>query len=916
MQYHPKLKSRLLTGAIVSGVLMAAAGLQPVLADDAMAEDQQDASSAVTDDAGSAGILEEVKVTGFRSSLERSVSLKRDAVNARDSIVAEDMGKMPDLNLAEAIQRVPGVAIAREGGEGRTISLRGLGTQFTRVTLNGMEVPSSVGGLDSSGGVNRGRTFDFNVFSAELFNRIDINKSPTASIEEGGIAGTVELYTARPLDFDGFHSTVNAQLGYNDLSEKTDPRLAASIGSVNGDETFGWLFTAAYTERTVYQDGFGTVRWARPDRDFADNNILDGVDLRDIWFPRLPRQDSFRHKQDRLGLSGALQFRPTDDLEFGVNWVHSKFNADIDSYNSFAEFRRSGPWGYPAITPNWVTLDRNGDYAVAGNFDGVGLRTESRQTKDTTKFNQYTGDFKYTINDSWTATGMIGRAESKYLGDYFRVNIETPDATNFTYDFTGDSNVALIDYNIDVTDPNNFFIMTNDRIRQYGVDRTNDTYRLDFEWVPDDRNTLRVGGIYNDREVDSTQAECSTCTDQTDIVGLGKVLKYSDIGGYGSDTELDFWVLDFPKAIAAYGVGGYEVGYGRGVATWTVTEKTKGVYLDYDFETELAGKPFRANVGVRYVDTDLKAVGYANATTPIVEKNDYSNWLPSLNIAWNATDELVLRAGLSRTMTRAGLSSLAPSKSYSDVNFTVSGGNSQLDPLKADALDLAAEWYFSEDSVVAVAFFHKDVKSFISSPSTEEPLRQVDYANVAAVYPDQPELLDPSLIWTYSSPTNTDGTKLRGWEFAYQQAFTELPGFWGNFGFLGNYSYVKATTEVIRSGQPVKVPLEGMSKHSWNATLYYETDVWGARVAVNNRDDYITDNTGSNGNIAHGTTGPTHVDLSAFWHINDRFTLTFEGINMTDEAERLFTTGDGTLDLVREYNKTGRQYYLGVRVRF
>ncbi|MFC1776048.1 TonB-dependent receptor, partial [Pseudomonadota bacterium] len=345
-------------------------------------------------------------------------------------------------------------------------------------------------------------------------------------------------------------------------------------------------------------------------------------------------------------------------------------------------------------------------------------------------------------------------------------------------------------------------------------------------------------------------------------------------------------------------------------------EKTMGAYVDYDWDAELAGRPFRTNIGVRFVQTDLKAVGYLNASTPIVEKNDYDNWLPSLNVAWDATDDLVLRGSLSRTMTRAGLSSLAPSKAYGDVNFTVSGGNSQLDPLEADSIDLAAEWYFAEDSVLAFAWFHKDIKSFISSPSTEEPLRPVDRINVANIYPTQPELLDPSLIWTYSSPTNTDGTKLQGFELAYQQAFTSLPGFWGNFGFLGNYSYVDAETEVIRSGQSVTVPLEGMSQHSWNATLYYETDVWGARVAVNNRDDYITDNTGSNGNVAHGTTGPTHVDLSAFWHINDRFTLTFEGINLTDESERLFTTGDGTLDLVREYNNTGRQYYLGVRVRF
>ena len=512
---------------------------------------------------------------------------------------------------------------------------------------------------------------------------------------------------------------------------------------------------------------------------------------------------------------------------------------------------------------------------------------------------------------------MIGRAESKFVEDYFRVNIEAFEGTNFSYDFSGDPNVGAIAYDIDITDPANYWIMGNERIRQYGVDRTNDTARLDFEWLVDESNTLRFGGIYNDREVDSKQSECSSCTDQTDVAGLGKLFTYSDIGGYGSGgTELDFWVLDFNAARSAYGVGEWALSGGPGVATWTVTEETLGAYVDYDWNGELAGRQLRVNMGVRYVQTDLKAVGYLNVSTPLVETNDYDNVLPSLNVAWNATDDLVLRGSLSRTMTRAGLSSLAPSKSYGDVNFTVSGGNSQLDPLEADSIDLSAEWYFSENAVLAFAWFYKDIKSFISSPSTEEPLRPVDRINVANIYPTQPELLDPSLIWTYSSPTNSDGTELQGFEIAYQQAFTDLPGFWGNFGFLGNYSYVDAETEVVRSGQSVTVPLEGMSQHSWNATLYYETDNYGARIAVNNRDDYVTDNTGSNGNIAHGTSGPTHVDLSAYWHVNESWSLTFEGINLTDESERLFTTGDGTLNLVREYNNTGRQYFFGVRVNW
>jgi iron complex outermembrane receptor protein len=915
MRKHRSTKPVRLISATAGSLLFSILMFQPALAEDQEAE----TTTAPQETATPEEILEEVSVTGFRQSLRESVALKREAVNSRDSIVNEDIGKMPDLNLAEAMQRIPGVAITREGGEGRQVTLRGLGPDFTQVTLNGMEVPSSAGGLDSFGGVNRGRAFDFNVFSAELFNRVDVNKTPTAAIEEGGIAGNVQLYTARPLDNPGFHASVYGQIGYNDLSEETDPRATAYFSTTNADNTIGFMATLAYTERTTHQDGFGTVRYGVPDRPFRTNNTgLPNAQVNSLWYPRLPRQDSFHHEQERLGLSAALQFRPSDELEFGLNWVNSEFEATTDSYNSFAQFRRGAPWGYDTMIVNAITIAADGKSVEAGDFGNVGLRTESRQNADTTDFNQYTADMRWGISDDLSVTGMIGRATSDFHDDYFRINIETPVGHNFSYDFTANPNVATLNYDFDVADPSNFFIMTNNEtIQVFDVNRTNDTARLDFVWDLSVKHSFSFGAIYNDREVDSEQYACGTCVDQTDIAGLGKVYSYADVGGYGDATTLDFWVLDFDKTRAAWKPGGWVLSRGTGVQTWTVGEKTAGVYLDYNLFTDFAGHDFMFNIGARWVDTETTASAWLNASILNTEKNSYDNLLPSMNVAYNLTEDLVLRGALSRTMTRAPLSSLVPNKTYSDVNFSVAGGNSQLDPLESDNIDLAVEWYFAEQSVVSLAYFNKDIDSFISSPTTSEPLRLVDYPAVAAVYPGQPALLDPSLIWTYRTSANTEGTELDGFEVAYQQSFTDvLPGFWGNFGFIGNYSYVDATTEVIRNGVDVVVPLQGLSEHSWNATLYYEVETWGARLAVNNRDDYITSNTGQNGNIAEATTGPTRYDLSAFWHLSDMWTLTFEGINLSDEAERLYTTGDGTLNLVREYNFSGRQYFIGARVNF
>jgi TonB-dependent receptor len=913
---------------------MVLGGFQPALAQDAGQENapqekpQETKPGATEDQEAAEGeesaaeepvvVTETIDVVGYRHALEESVTLKRDAVNVRESIVAEDIGKMPDLNLAEAIQRLPGVAIVREGGEGRNIDIRGLGPNFTQVTLNGMEVPASAGGLDSGGAINRGRAFDFNVFPAELFSRIDINKSSLASIEEGGVGGSVQLYTGRALDTPGLRGSVLLQGGYNDLSEKSDPRFTATFSTTNQAKTVGLMISAAQMGRNSFQDGFGTVRWQRPDAAFAGNQTtLSNQQLQSTWFPRLPRQDSFRHDDERQGLASSLQFHPNDRLDVNLNLVHSKFETTTSSYNSFGQFRRLGRWGFQSITPIDVTLEQEGagQLAVAGTFRGVALRTESRETEDETTFNQLTADFEYDIGDNLILTGMVGRAESEYEDRQFRVNIETVDPNIlFSYDFTRNRDVAAINYNIDVTNPANFIVQNDGLLQKNLVDRTNDTARLDLDWYFRTGHSVRVGAIYNERDVDSQVFQQDATPPNVALSSISRIFNFVDVGGYGSGTELRFLVLDFARAKEAFRFGSaFQPFRGPGRATWVVTEETAGAYGEYNWVTMLKERGFRLNLGARFVDTKTTGLGWLSSTLSNTETNDYGNLLPSLSVAFDATPKLVLRAGVSRTMTRPSLAALAPVKAYGNTNLTVTGGNSQLEPLLSDNVDLGVEWYFAERSVLGVALFYKDVASFISSPTTQEPLRPEDRAAVAAVFPTQPQLLDPSLIWTYSTTANTKGTKLQGFEIAYQQSFKGLPGIWGNFGFSGNYSYVDAETEVTRSGRVVTVPLTGMSNNSWNATLFYETARWGSRVSVNNRDDYITNNIGANGNISEATTGPIRWDMSAFVHVNKRFSVNLEGINLTDEAERLYTTGDGTMNLVREINYSGRQYFLGVR---
>lgn len=219
------------------------------------------AQTAAADAAAKDQRLDTVVVTGIRASLESALNAKKRDRGIVDVVKSEDIAKFPDTNLAESLQRVPGVVIDRDAGEGRNITVRGLGADFTRVRINGIEALATTGGTDSSGGANRSRGFDFNVFAAELFNSLTVRKSNSADVDEGSLGATVDLQAARPFDFKGFTATMSAKARYNDLAQKTDPRIAFLVTNTNADRTFGVLLSGAYSKRQVFEEGFSTVRW-------------------------------------------------------------------------------------------------------------------------------------------------------------------------------------------------------------------------------------------------------------------------------------------------------------------------------------------------------------------------------------------------------------------------------------------------------------------------------------------------------------------------------------------------------------------------------------------------------------------------------------------------------------------------------
>lgn len=890
--------------------------------------------------------IEEVIVTGFRGSLEAALDDKRQSAAAIDSIRAEDIAKFPDSNLAESVQRIPGVSIARDAGEGRQLTVRGLGAQFTRVRINGMEAMSSTGGTDSSGGANRVRSFDFNVFASELFNNITARKTASAETEEGSLGATVDLRTGRPFDYDGFTTVVSAKGAYNDLSGDVDPRAAFLISDTWGDR-FGMLFSAAYTERNLLEEGSGTVRW---DNGGSNGAFAAGSDAaasaNTTFHPRLPRYGTLTHEQERLGLTGALQFRINDANLISFDALYSDFKANRteDWLEAISFSRNATAGGKTQTVARNVVVDSRGNL-VSGTFDGVDVRSERRYDELETKFSAYTLSGEHSFGDRIVLTELFGYSKSEFENPIqTTITLDRRNTNGYSWNFTNDRQPSY-NYGFDVTNPAAWVFdqatapQSEIRLRPQGVDNEFNTAQIDLKFIVNDALSVKGGVNYKKYTFDSFEARRTTETAVpalpagTTLASLTEIHTGEDLGAPAGTPNA--WLAPNIDAFArAFGIysntGTFALtsitnnaarGNNRGVE-----EEDSGVYVQADFSFE-AGIPFRGDVGVRYVKTEMESYGYSlanNAVQKVLGENEYSDTLPSLNLVAEFTPELLLRFGASKVMTRPGLGNVTPGGSFGTVgNFTINSGDPTIDPIRAKAYDLALEWYFAQGSLLSAAVFYKDIESFVQT--LQEQVRFGDTGLPLSLLTNTNATVDTP--FTVSRPVNTEGGPLKGFEINYQQPFRFLPGFWSDFGVLLNYTYVDSKIDyrvTATSSLTVENDLTNLSRNAWNGTLYYENEQFSIRASAAYRDSYLTLVPASNAGVsnpatpvlqdAEGTNETLFVDLSASWNVTDSLTLTLEGLNLTDEWNDQFI--DTRTDRPVVYTHTGRQYFVGARYKF
>jgi iron complex outermembrane receptor protein len=943
--------------------------------------------------------VDEVLVTGYRASIESAVETKRESNGMVDVIKSDDIASFPDANLAEAIQRIPGVSIDRDSGEGRSITVRGLGGDFVRTMLNGVEAFSATTGSTlGTTIINRSRGFDYSTFASELFNSVTVRKSQSAELDEGSLGATVELQTARPFDFQGLHAGASVQAAYYDSGDEIHPRVAGLISDTFFDDKFGALISFAYNTRRAIEDGYSDTSQS----DYSDMNngfctpvpntpapyvnaasgtgnrpngqcfsnigsnaaAYNAINVPNIFLPRNPGLGRFVNDQEKLGVTSALQWRPTDSTTVTLDIVYSKFDQDRKDY---------------ALSNASLNRNVNGASAAFPNFAGrVNSQIQDVHIRDTGQVDYMlldNVDIKHiqSINESTTETFLVGLTLEQKISDRARLTFNASktgsdfdeptdylmsfdrfDTDGYVWDARDSQKRPFIDYGYDVANPASVTFLTGGvtpdiRIATDKVKNTLENLSAGFAFDLNDTFTVKVGAMNKEYEFDSNHTQRVFAQNSTDLTkfnfanfatAVPNLAAVSEVlTGWGDGLGLPAgsvtsWVVpDIEKFIATLGLdcncvnsfgdwtlGGSNVAGSRGLIR-DVNETDRAVYTQLDFKADVGEHTLRGDVGLRYVETTIQSTGLlpttANPLNSVTIEHDYTDLLPSLNVAYDITPDLITRFAAAKVMSRPGLGNLSPGGTVNNAATppNASIGNPYLSPYRATNYDLSLEWYPGKGSILSGAVFYRDVKSYIQQTTSDEPFRNTGLPDS---YLAAGQTADT--IFRVTNSRNTPGGFIQGFEFNYQQSFTFLPGIWSNFGALLNYTYVDSKIDYFLSTStvnPTSVESEfvGVSPNSVNATLFYEDKRFSARVSAAYRDDYLQmvpiKNTLPD---VRGSAATLNVDASLGYAFNDHIKLNIDALNLTNQATDNWSGEQRRSQRVTSV--TGRQFFVGAQYSY
>lgn len=879
--------------------------------------------------------IEVIAVKGIRSSMRSSMIDKQTATVVSDGIRAEDLGKFPDLNVAESLQRITGVSIDRSGGEGQAVTIRGFGPQFNTVLVNGRQFATDTDG----------REFNFDVLAAEQITGADVFKSTTATLQEGGIGGTINVTTARPFDFTGFQAVGSVKAMYESLSEKTSPSASLLLSNTFLDDKFGVLAAVSQQERKVQINQINTGGWLGGQ---TISNRRDGVLATNVYIPRNWDQIIDEQDRKRTNASLVLQYAPSEDITITLDGLMSKF--DVDSQvTDLASWFEADRVGSAVVDPATGTLLRFTQ--EVGLHQGSGdPATDFVSTTRNSRFSRTDAiglNVEWRINEQLNASFDVSksRAENDMAGrDRFNV---VGMINNYTFDATGkyptvthggfgngalpDPNLARMHYNdIGLT------FSSEDDIREF---------KADFTYTPNsDVFEKAQFGIYRqEREKASFQIRGEQCV----YCGYGTPAPLSAINfrpytakNYFSGLIDTFYIYDGELMNKYLADTGFPIEPTLRNNRYRINEDITSLYMDFTLQYDLGSMPVTVNLGARYASTDVSVAAIQSFVTDIVPTADptlfanvfgpateieqgssYANLLPTLNIKLGIADDMVLRFAAYDTITRPTMSQMSPATNFNEPrrqNLTASGGNPGLRPFRASNWDISYEWYYNDANLFSVAFFNKEVEDFIvtltgtevynmtgrTGPNfncniTNSPLCSSDFVGTTE------ELNGASEQFVVARPQNGESARITGYEVSWTHLFDN------GFGVSANATVVDSNIS-LTADSTTRFALEGLGD-SQNLVVFYEQGPWQARVAFNNREAFLRalDN-GLNGEPVN-TERFGQWDVSASYDYNEYLTIFVEGINVT--GEELRQTGRFKNQLF-SLEDNGSRYAIGIRGKF
>jgi iron complex outermembrane receptor protein len=904
----------------------------------AQAQQAADAPAPAASGAAPAQKLETVVITGIRASREKSLDQKRNSDTLVEVVTAEDVGKMPDKNVADAIQRVPGVNIASSaGGEGGfsendRVSIRGTSPSLTQTLINGHAVSTGDWFVLNLFGTTVGRSASYSLLPSELVGKITIHKSQSADLPEGGVAGAVNIETRHPLDFKkGVSGEVSLGAMHTSLANKTDPQFSGLVGFRNDDKTFGVLVQVFDQKQHLRRDGaevLGYYKIAGSAFAAGSTTVINGTSaptstLNGVLAPSLIGESLFEQTRHRVGGSVEVQFKPTRDITLGA----SVFQSNVDDANMNTNFMASPKWLLQAgVAPTSATVSADGKTLLGAAFPetGVtnsiindsGIRPGAKQSS-----NYFNLDGKWNVNDKLVLTGQVGKTRGVGESQEFASEVGNVGGAGavplaLTYQMNGVGKAPNV----------GFTSSTGADFKSYANQFWNWNFGALVK-VPDDE---KYGSLDAEWAVDSGMLESIKfglrLTDHSRNNGnwlssgpnwanpnVGTTLPVWTGGTYPSNFGSAFGApftgqfrLD-PAALAQWATISTTANPNPNATfnydpvqrhEWSndfdVSEKTNAVYAMGNF----SGSNWRGNAGLRVVQTKghYSTLRSPNSTDPaanidssslfgpfVKEFTDrsYVDVLPSANVRYQLSKDVMLRGAVAKAMARPDYTALSSTTSLNDQLNTGSSGNPNLDPVRSTNFDLSAEWYFAPRSLVSFGVFYQDFKSF------------VDYQVTPSIHFS--DLHKAMETYNITQPINVSA-KNKGFELGYQQPIM------GNFGVNANYTY--ADGKVAGGGE-----MSGNSKDTYNLEGYFENDKLSARVAYSYRSSFY-------GSYDRGVKmhmdGVGTVAASLNYHINETFTLSLDGLNLNNPTLKYY--GDNR-EQPRAFYSNGRQYYITLRAK-